>query len=125
MSNNDQQQQMRDFQDGYGPVPAHQHVNPDGSEGGWVAETASVASTCWVYGKARVYGEAQVSGEAWVCNTAHCLAGWVQVIKDDEQDNDSAYEAGIRHLPLLAPYFFASDAEAMIQLKKLAEGSTS
>jgi hypothetical protein len=27
------------FDFGYGEVPSHRHVNPDGSEGGWVAET--------------------------------------------------------------------------------------
>lgn len=26
-----------DFNDGNGPVPAHRHKNPDGTEGGWVA----------------------------------------------------------------------------------------
>ena len=34
-----------DFKDGNGPVPAHQHTNPDGSVGGWVADTATVADT--------------------------------------------------------------------------------
>ena len=29
-----------DFQDGNGPVPAHRHINPDGTTGGWVADTA-------------------------------------------------------------------------------------
>lgn len=54
-----------DFQDGLGPVPAHRHINPDGSEGGWIAETAQVASTCYV-------GEnAQVSGSALVYENAH------------------------------------------------------
>ena len=31
-----------DFRDGQGPVPAHRHTHPDGSEGGWVANTAQV-----------------------------------------------------------------------------------
>jgi len=44
-----------DFQDGNGPVPAHRHVNPDGSEGGWVAETAQV------YGNAQVYDSVRLT----------------------------------------------------------------
>jgi UDP-3-O-[3-hydroxymyristoyl] glucosamine N-acyltransferase len=82
------------FKDGYGPVPAAQHINPDGSIGGWVAATATVEATAyvgpealvfgkarvydsaWVYGEAQmygsawVYGEAQVSGDAWVYGDA-------------------------------------------------------
>ena len=41
-----------DFQDGKGPVPAHQHTNPDGSTGGIVADTAQIS------------GNAQISGDA-------------------------------------------------------------
>lgn len=65
-----------DFGDGRGPVPAHRHRNPDGSEGGWVAETASVASTAFVdetalvYDQAQVSDQARVSGEAQVCSRA-------------------------------------------------------
>ena len=55
-----------DFEDGNGTVPAHRHTNPDGSIGGWVADTASVASTVWVGYEAQVFGNAQVLGNAWV-----------------------------------------------------------
>lgn len=41
-------------------VPAKRHVNPDGSVGGWVAETASVSRTVHVGPKAEVYGTAKV-----------------------------------------------------------------
>jgi hypothetical protein len=47
-----------DFQDGKGPVPAHQHSNG----GGWVADTAKV------YGNAKV-SDAKVSGDAIVTST--------------------------------------------------------
>ena len=47
------------FHDGNGPVPAHRHTNPDGSEGGWVANTARVYGNAWVYGNAQVSGNAQ------------------------------------------------------------------
>ena len=33
------------FDFGAGPVPAHRHRNPDGTEGGWVANTATVPPT--------------------------------------------------------------------------------
>ena len=67
-----------DFQDGNGPVPAHQH--PKGN--GWVADSATVDGSAYVgpdalvsdnakvsgnarvYGDARVYGNAQVHGDA-------------------------------------------------------------
>lgn len=83
-----------DFGDGKGPVPAHRHKNPDGSEGGWVADTATVAATAHIghaakvcdnaqvyhnavvydnaqiYGNALVYGNAQVYDNAQICGSA-------------------------------------------------------
>ena len=59
-----------DFHDGNGPVPAHRHTNPDGSQGGWVADTAQVYDNAWVSGNARVFGNAQVSGNARVSGDA-------------------------------------------------------
>jgi hypothetical protein len=53
---------MTTYDFGDGPGPAHQHTNPDGTIGGWVADRVAVAPTAWVYGDARVYGDAQVSG---------------------------------------------------------------
>lgn len=47
-----------DFQDGKGPVPAHQHPNG----GGWVADTARVEETAFVGPNAQVYGSALVEG---------------------------------------------------------------
>ena len=47
-----------DFQDGNGPVPAHQHPNG----GGWVADTATVEETAYVGLNAQVYGSALVEG---------------------------------------------------------------
>ena len=77
------QETTYDFQDGYGPVPAYRHRNPDGSIGGWVADTASVDDTAYisenakvfgtaqVFENARVSGNAQVFGNAEVFGTAH------------------------------------------------------
>ena len=56
-----------DFDDGNGPVPAHQHLNG----GGWVADTASVSDTARVSDNARVYGNARVSGDAVVSGDVH------------------------------------------------------
>jgi len=37
-------------------VPAHRHRNPDGTEGGWVADTATVAAKAHIGRYARVHG---------------------------------------------------------------------
>lgn len=55
---------MHDFGDGNGPVPAHQHWNPDGSLGGWVADTAFVGKKAFVGPEAQVFGSADVVGRA-------------------------------------------------------------
>jgi hypothetical protein len=47
-----------------GPVPAHRHINPDGSTGGWVAETAYVAPTAFLAEHAYVYDRARVTDKA-------------------------------------------------------------
>lgn len=58
------------FDFGAGPVAAHRHVNPDGSVGGWVADTATVDATAHVGADAQVYGNARVSDTAQVYDTA-------------------------------------------------------
>ena len=60
-----------DFNDGNGPVPAHQHSNG----GGWVADTASVSDTAYVGLDAQVYGYARVSGTAQVFDNARVYGG--------------------------------------------------
>ena len=59
-----------DFQDGNGDVPAHRHQNPEGSEGGWVADTAYVAPTATLNYTAMVYGKAEVRYHASILNYA-------------------------------------------------------
>ena len=66
-----------DFNDGNGPVPAHQHSNG----GGWVADTATVKDTAYVGLNARVYGNAQVCGNALVFDNA-CVSGTSRVYGD-------------------------------------------
>jgi len=45
-------------------VPAHRHINPDGSLGGWVAETAYVDVSAYVDEAATVYDNARVLGSS-------------------------------------------------------------
>jgi len=54
-------------------VPAHRHTNPDGSEGGWVADTATVAPTVHIGRDAWVSGDAWVYGLALVSEPRHIL----------------------------------------------------
>lgn len=79
-----------DFQDRKGPVPAHRHQNPDGTPGGWVADTAMVAETATigpdalVYGNAQVRNNAQVYGNVQVFDSAE-VCGNSKVFNDDIQ----------------------------------------
>ena len=65
------------FEEGREAVQAHRHINPDYSDGGWVADTAEVASTAYigknaqVYNFARVIDHASVDDEAEVYGNAH------------------------------------------------------
>jgi UDP-3-O-[3-hydroxymyristoyl] glucosamine N-acyltransferase len=71
-----------DFGDSNGMVPAHRHINPDGSIGGWVADTAFVEESVYMGGDARVFGlatiddnvqvfdESEIYGEAYICDNA-------------------------------------------------------
>jgi hypothetical protein len=59
-----------DFGDGNGAVPAHRHRNPDGSLGGWVADTAFVEKTATVGHSALVFGNAVVNGKSVITDTA-------------------------------------------------------
>ena len=61
---------MTIFDFGSSPVPAHRHLNPGGSEGGWVADTAYVAPTAYVGPDAQVYGSAWVFDLAVVYGSA-------------------------------------------------------
>lgn len=62
--------------------------------------------------------------DTWHCGTTHCLAGWCQVIRNGQEDNDTAYEAGVRNLPALARHFFDSDDVALAALRDFAAAAT-
>jgi|GEM_PF-1959231 len=108
-----------DFGDGNGEVPAHQHINPAGSIGGWVANTANVEKTACIevealvfgnsnildnariYDKAQVFGNAKVTNnakiggkakvcnEAYICDNAH-IYGMAKIYGDARIFGDSA-----------------------------------
>mgnify|MGYP001303285041 CR=1 FL=1 len=99
-----------DFEDGYGPVPAHRH--PNGL--GWVANTAEVAPSAFVGPHARVYhyakvmddavllGHSEVSGHALIKGHAGlaghaCLTAWCQ-IEDAIKVGGNTFLAGQQHL---------------------------
>jgi DNA-binding response OmpR family regulator len=71
------------FDFGAGPTEARRHINPDGSVGGWVAETArvdadcTVASDARVFGNARVFGGALILGHGVVCDLARVRDGGI------------------------------------------------
>lgn len=81
------------FDFGAGPVPAHRHVNPDGSLGGWVADTAEVNDTAYVGLDARVSGNAQVLDRAIVAGTAR--VGDSAVVGDSAWVRGSAWVGGV------------------------------
>ncbi|NJN63742.1 MAG: hypothetical protein HC882_01900 [Acidobacteria bacterium] len=70
---------------------------------------------------ARLEAGGDLRMDAWhSCATAHCVAGWVQVLCTSP-DNNTAYQDGVRLLPAMAPYFFDSETVALERLKELAK----
>lgn len=89
---------LEEFDFGSGPTAARRHVNPDGSTGGWVAETADVEPGCTVapdavvFGNARVFGNSFVLGSAIVCDYARVKDGGI--VTDDARVCESATVEG-------------------------------
>ena len=54
-------------------VYAKRHINPDGTNGGWVAETALVDDTCYIGHDAEVYEYAQVRNHASILGSAAAI----------------------------------------------------
>ena len=54
---------MNKYDFGRGLVAAHQHQNPDGSIGGWVADSATVAESVFISQHAQVSGGTIYGGE--------------------------------------------------------------
>lgn len=81
---------------------AKQHINPDGSMGGWVAETALVESTCTIGPDAEVYEYAQVCDNACILGSS-AVYGFARVagdavINDWAAINDGAVVQGTAHV---------------------------
>ncbi len=58
---------MPTFDFGDGPVPAHRYINRDGTEGGWVADTATITRhNVYIGAQARVSKYARISNEAQI-----------------------------------------------------------
>ena len=85
-------------------VYAKRHINPDGTSGGWVAETALVESTCYIGPDAEVYEFAQVRDTASILDSASVsgfstiagnatLADW-SMIEDGAIIQGSTYVGG-------------------------------
>ena len=68
--------ELHGFRDVCGEVLAHRHTNPDGSLGGWVAESATVARGAFlaaeavVFDRASLLGSARVDGVSRIFDTA-------------------------------------------------------
>jgi len=87
---------MFDFKDGDGSVPARLHKNPDGTEGGWIADTAHVSKAAHIGPDAQVYGQAKVSGHARVLGQAQIYDG--ANIYDSVLVRDQAHVYGETHV---------------------------
>jgi len=72
------------FNDGNGPVPAHQHPNG----GGWVADSSTVADTAFVAPNALVYGNARVCDNALVSGNAR-VSGYARVCDNAQVSGDA------------------------------------
>jgi len=59
-------------------VYGYMHTNPDGSHGGWVAETSLVDDSCYISPTAEVYEYAQVHGDAKILGETE-IRGFAQV----------------------------------------------
>ncbi len=70
---------MSQFDFGSGPVPAHRHRNPDGTEGGWVAETALVDPTAYISPDSLVWGDALIPENTRLCGA--CRVSTAIIVK--------------------------------------------
>jgi len=63
---------------GAGPIPAHRHTNPDGTKGGWVADSATVAGTVYLHVDGKIGADARVGDRAHVGAWAR-VGAWAHV----------------------------------------------
>jgi UDP-3-O-[3-hydroxymyristoyl] glucosamine N-acyltransferase len=65
------------------------HINPDGTIGGWVAESSVVDEECYISPDAEVFEYAQVLGEATLLGST-CVSGFA-VVKDKAILDDESH----------------------------------
>lgn len=70
----EQKEILHDFQDGNGPISAHQHE----LGGGWVASTAHVEETVYIGPDARIFGYATIKDKAIVTENAE-VSGYATI----------------------------------------------
>jgi UDP-3-O-[3-hydroxymyristoyl] glucosamine N-acyltransferase len=80
-----------DFSDGFGAVLAHQHVNPDGTTGGWVSDDppslALVDDTCYMGPNTQACRGSRITGRVVLTDNAYVLSGQ---LSDDVRVSDNA-----------------------------------
>lgn len=81
---------MQDFGDGKGAVSAHRHKNPDGTEGGWVQDTAIVDKDVYIGKDAQVSGNAQVLKHSRIMHNAK-VSGNAVVSETGLYNNSQVY----------------------------------
>jgi hypothetical protein len=86
------------FHDGHGPVRAHQGRNPDGSQRGWIAETASVEDSAHVSRdsvvcqRARVARLARIESRSYIFG--HALVDGQAIVSNNTRVGDRAHVGG-------------------------------
>lgn len=106
-------------------VEAHRHQNPDGSKGGWVADTANVADTAYVEPEATVYGQAKVDGTARISDNAAVFGsariGGAAVIEDNAKVFDFALVKGHARVGGDAKIYGSAHVEGSVVIDELAK----
>jgi NDP-sugar pyrophosphorylase family protein len=91
--NEEETMSTHDFEDGNGPVPAHKHDNWDGTEGGWVADTATViGARVLITQNAKVYGYAYVANQASILDHARVYGDAIVTEKAKIFENARVFE---------------------------------
>jgi len=87
-------------------MKAHRHVNPDGSLGGLVDDTAYVAYTSWVKKSARVCDNVCVEGRSTVHNNVILRGNEIYVDYFFCMSEGSLY---IKHAPDMPKFIWVDD----------------
>ena len=80
-----------DFCDGRGEVPAHQHVNPDATCGGWVEDNCIVSADSYISDNSSVYNNSSVDNNSRVDNSRVDNSS----VDNSRVDNSSVYNSRV------------------------------